>query len=479
MKHALGIVPLVCGTLLFSGQAYTQESKVEKLSEPEATTLAAAETTDEENNEFPKTPENSVKRCKDGIDNDEDEHLDCDDQDCQVFIICLDKVQAQTAAQTAAVGAAPAESEEQEISLDDLDEETSSSAAPSPIAAPAETGGHGHAAGAFPPKFKLFFDLLTEYEWETKTFQFTRDHAHVMIDLTVTDWLAFRADIAFEPEFFEVIFNIKGKMEFRLGKILVPFGQNEFHHLIGGRVDEDALFLPTIWGDYGLAFKHSAYDGDFVSFDYSLYAINGFQDTVDEYGDPMPSTRDGSLTDNNQMKGVGLRAALHLGTAVTLGTSWYVDAWDENNDQFMLYYGADLELGYDLMPVPVLKNIRLRAEAAWGEIMLPNQDNYHGIFGGEANGILKNFGMRKSGYNLELSYRIVKWLFLRYREGYLNDDNRVTNAHDLLIHEPGVVAVFGPVQLSLMVQLHQFIAENPDPPPTEFSRLYFRLLFRY
>jgi hypothetical protein len=111
--------------------------------------------------------------------------------------------------------------------------------------------------------------------------------------------------------------------------------------------------------------------------------------------------------------------------------------------------------------------------------MLPDQENYHGIFGGEANGILKNFGLRRSGYNLELSYRILKWLFLRYREGYLNDDNRVTNAHDLLIHEPGIIAVFGPVQLSLMVQLHQFVADHPDPPPTEFSRLYFRLLFRY
>jgi hypothetical protein len=34
-------------------------------------------------------PENSVARCEDGKDNDGDGHLDCDDQDCQIFAICV------------------------------------------------------------------------------------------------------------------------------------------------------------------------------------------------------------------------------------------------------------------------------------------------------------------------------------------------------------------------------------------------------
>jgi hypothetical protein len=129
--------------------------------------------------------------------------------------------------------------------------------------------------------------------------------------------------------------------------------------------------------------------------------------------------------------------------------------------------------------LPVLRNFRLRMEAAWGEIMLPDRPNYHGIFGGRFNGFLKDFGTRRSGYNIELSYRVLKNVFLRYREGYLNDDNRKTGADDLLIHEPAVIAVFGPVQLSAAVQLHQVLADHPDPKPTEFSRLLFRLLFRY
>jgi len=35
-------------------------------------------------------PENTVSMCQDGRDNDGDSHADCDDQDCEIFAICLE-----------------------------------------------------------------------------------------------------------------------------------------------------------------------------------------------------------------------------------------------------------------------------------------------------------------------------------------------------------------------------------------------------
>ena len=451
----------------------------------------------------PMALENTFQLCQDGEDNDSDNYIDCDDQDCLLFTICSGSTPGtpdgsgrerfEARAEVTPTAEVSAEAEEV-VDLDSLEEEPT----PPPDASP--QGGHGHGGMAMkPPKFKLFFDLLVEYRFEDNVFQFTRDHAHVMLELSAMDWLSFRADIAFEPEFYEAIFHLGSTAEFRIGKILVPFGQNEFHHLIGGRVDYDGLFLPTVWGDYGLAFKHFLYDGDVVSLNYSLWVTNGFQASTDHWNDPAPSRSDGSLSDNNQMKGVGLRPEMGIGRAVTIGTSWYVDAWDEENDNMMLIYGADIEFGYDLIPVPVLKNIRLRAEAAWAEIKLQKGRNaYNGIFAGEMSGILPSYGFKRSGYNIELSYRIVRWLFFRFREGRLNDDTRWKDEHDYLIHEPGLVATFGPVQLSLMGQLHTPLAtvedirranekkyppaQMPDPEEVKVhneSRLLLRMLFRY
>jgi hypothetical protein len=35
--------------------------------------------------------ENTPAMCRDGLDNDADTHVDCDDQDCEVFVVCADR----------------------------------------------------------------------------------------------------------------------------------------------------------------------------------------------------------------------------------------------------------------------------------------------------------------------------------------------------------------------------------------------------
>ncbi|MDJ0761494.1 MAG: hypothetical protein QNJ97_00780 [Myxococcota bacterium] len=355
--------------------------------------------------------------------------------------------------------------EEEEIDLDDIEEEESSAGHPS-----GHTDAHrGGGDRMLHPKFKLFFDFLVEYEFESETFQFTKDHAYVVLELAATEWLSFRTDISLDPEFFDMTFHLGTSVDLSIGKVLIPFGQNEWHHLIGGRVDYQSLFLPVIWADYGISLKHRLFDGDVVGIDYSIYAVNGFQETTDANQNPFPSRLAGSLTDNNKMKGIGIRPVFRI-WKIALGTSWYLDAWDAEGDNYMLFYGADIDFGFGFIPVPFLRNLRLRGEIAWGEVMLPEQNYYQGILA---------YGTRRSGYNIEASFNIVRWLTLRYREGRLNSDSRFEDAGDLLIHEPGIIARAGPVSFYLILQLHDPLVEDPDPPPEDNSCLFFRVLFRY
>lgn len=389
-------------------------------------------------------------------------------------------------------GEGSANAEEEEIDLDQLEEEEP---APPPTGHP---GGSVDSGRLIPFKFKLFFDLLLEYEWEREILQFTRDHNYVVLELSATEWLSFRTDVSLMPQFYEIVFHIGQNMELRLGRVLIPFGQNEFHHLIGGRVDEQNLFLPAIWADNGVAFKHIVYDGELISFDYSAWVVNGFNETIDPVsGTPFPSRVVGEGLppgDNNVMKGLGVRPTVRFGPAITIGTSWYLDIWNDYNapletpapsevpseavqptsidKQMMLFYGADVDFGYGFIPVDGLRDIRIRGEIAWGEVMLPQSNWYRGLF--------FYYASLRRGFNLELSYRIFNFLILRYRFGYLDADHRNKDVNDLFIHEPGLIASFGPLKFSLLVQLHDIIATPPYPTePEDYSRLYFRVLFRY
>jgi hypothetical protein len=364
-------------------------------------------------------------------------------------------------------GASAGQSAEQEVDLGQLEAEASTSQAANPQQPPAGADQH------LPFKFKLFFDLLLRYQFvDPKQFEFTKDHAYVILELSMADWLSFRTDVSPSPQFYELVFNLGNKLELRVGKVLIPFGQNEFHHLIGGRVDKQSLFLPVIWADYGIAFKHLLYEGETIGVDYSVWAVNGFQEGSDLNGQPAPSTNAGSLSDNNMMKGMGIRPQLHIGTAFTLGASWYMDSWDKDDEQYMYFYGVDLDFGYGFIPLPVLKDVRLRGEFARGEVQLPLQNWKKGLFG--------YHGVDRFGYNLEISYRILPWLSARYRFGYLDPDNRVKDVNDLFIHEPGLVARFGPVQWSLLVQLHDIRVSKPyATEPTDNSCIFTRLMLRY
>ena len=78
-------------------EAASSDEKSEEAVAPLTDTSSGAEETSagtegegsEAASEPATVPENSVARCEDGEDNDGDSHLDCDDQDCQIFAICV------------------------------------------------------------------------------------------------------------------------------------------------------------------------------------------------------------------------------------------------------------------------------------------------------------------------------------------------------------------------------------------------------
>ena len=58
----------------------------------------ATETAAQTTAELPAaSPENSVAACQDGTDNDGDSHVDCADQDCQIFAVCVQMPSDETA----------------------------------------------------------------------------------------------------------------------------------------------------------------------------------------------------------------------------------------------------------------------------------------------------------------------------------------------------------------------------------------------
>ncbi len=48
----------------------------------------------------PALPEDTVDACQDNVDNDLDGHVDCTDQDCQVFALCVGKTKTEVSAKT-------------------------------------------------------------------------------------------------------------------------------------------------------------------------------------------------------------------------------------------------------------------------------------------------------------------------------------------------------------------------------------------
>lgn len=280
---------------------------------------------------------------------------------------------------------------------------------------------------------KLVVDLLLQYQVGSKNISFFPNHNLVIVMLNVTDRFSAQIHIAEDPAFYELAFAVTPSLTIKAGKLLVPFGTNNFHHIIGGRVDQQSHFLPETWGDYGLGVNHLLLDFKYFSLEYDLYVVNGFGGTTE------PVVATGALVDNNFGKGIGGRITVGLPFGIRLVGSVYHSLWSPENDRGALYYALGGVLPMGAIKLPVLDRLGLRGEWGRGELQHLEDNVQQGI---------TKYAVAKAGWYGEGTFRIIDLLSVRLRFGRINPDNSVRDADDVELIEPAIV--FGTPKLSVL-----------------------------
>ena len=327
-------------------------------------------------------------------------------------------------------------------------------------------GAAGKALGSVgggPQGFKLFVDMLLDYGVGEEKFEFRPNHVIAILQMTVLDNYLFAMHLSDDPVFFELNWTLSSRLTLKVGKLFIPFGTNEFHHIIGGRVDELSHFLPETWSDYGLGLSYVLIDTDWLSADYDLYMVNGFQ------GDDRPLVSAGFTSDNNMGKGLGARLKLIFFNNFVVTGSLYHDVWDAEDRYNLLFYALGLELRPGAIPLPVLDKLRLRGEWSRGEFRLPAR-NYQ-------QGILRH-AYARAGFYGEAQYPLMRALSVRLRAGQLNPDNTVTDDGDLYIAEPAVI-VGSPKLMVLLAYQATIPVGRPYAPDEPADIIYAKFFLRY
>jgi hypothetical protein len=369
-----------------------------------------------------------------------------------LFLLALPSAAHATAREPTSEAAAPvvapasAESTEEVVDFE-AEERTAESKRDQLLGA---KGGPG-AGGAM--GFKLFVDLLLDYRVGEKTFQFRPNHTYVFFQASVYEDVQFMMHVSDAPIFFELTLNVLPRLSVTMGKLLVPYGTNEFHHIIGGRVDELSHFLPETWSDYGVSVSHVLYDGDTLNLEYVAYALNGFKG-VDE-----PTIAEGSPSDNNWSKALGARVRATVGGHFKVTGSVYYDVWDADDKHPALFYALGAELQPGWTNAPVLDRLRLRGEWSRGEVQLATSNYQKGII---------RHAYARAGYYAEALYALAEGTALRLRVGRINPDNRVTDERDVEVYEPGILIGLG--KKVWWTIAYQFTASpkngyDPESPP--------------
>jgi hypothetical protein len=284
----------------------------------------------------------------------------------------------------------------------------------------AGAGGDSRQVG-----FKLFVDMLVDYKVGERRFSFRPNHTYVIIQVNVEEDVGFLFHISEDPIFYELEYNLTPRFSLLLGKLFVPFGTNEFHHIIGGRVDEQSHFLPETWGDYGVGAKHVVYDGRNLTAEYVVYAVNGFKGTEE------PIIAAGTPTDNNLSKGLGSRLRFNVFRDYTLTGSTYYDVWDAEDEQQLLFYALGAEVQSRAFgDLPVLNRLSFRGEWARGEIQIPGDNVQRGIL---------RYAYARSGYFAEMNAALLRNLVFRVRVGRINPNNTLTDDGDVEVYEPAIL----------------------------------------
>jgi hypothetical protein len=199
-----------------------------------------------------------------------------------------------------------------------------------------------------------------------------------------------------------------------------------------------ALMVPDDWAEYGLGADHRWVDHPAYSLQTRFWVTNGLQGmrrVADQSVDFTSSS--GDSRDNNLDKAFGLRIVNQFAHAFNVGISGYTCAWaaDREADPTFaesvlesdrMYLGnVDCQVGYNAVRIPVLRDIRLRAEYA----LMRTMASADSLGNGAVPWHTKTAGM------VEVTWRTpVRWLEARWRCGHYDDNTIVRNSRDLFNH---------------------------------------------
>ncbi len=351
----------------------------------------------------------------------------------------------------AALAPSPPLAVEEPVDFDEEEEKEDLRSKQIRAGAGAESGGA--SAQETSSGLKLFVDFLAEADLAKKSFVFRPNHTYVFVVAQVTDDISFIIHVDTNPVFWELQYEAMPGLSFKVGKIWVPFGTNEFHHLIGGRVDQQSFFLPETWSDYGIAVNWNAIDTEWVNVETTFYAVNGSQGNVADSpaAQEVPTVGAGAAAnDNNYSKALGGRAKITLFNDFVVTPSVYFDVWDPDNTYRLLFYSLGFEARRGFIALPWLDRLRLRGEYGRGEIELPFRNlQTDGVIGATGG-----FAIARVGFYGEATYSIVDTLGFRVRGGRINGDNTKREASDLWMVEPALLwtIAHGKVQLTAAYQ---------------------------
>jgi hypothetical protein len=237
-------------------------------------------------------------------------------------------------------------------------------------------------------------DTVTSYYSNKYYFSFSQYHFQVILKGGYQDNVSVGCDTALN--FFEITYQFNPKLAVTFGKIFLPFGEFDNHHIYGGMVDETGTFLPKFWCDYGISVS-------FIPFDYShfdVYLVNGNKDRAN-----LPVNQPTGM-DNNLSKAIGMRYQFTPFSWLLWSLSAYYDIFSDADyyTDFLLYYGSDVALKFGQWT--------FKAGGIIGEIRSPNL--------GYSTTMIFNDTYTKYGYYTEADWAFMTSWKLRLRFGEIN-----------------------------------------------------------
>lgn len=346
-------------------------------------------------------------------------------------------------------------SAEEEISFDDLEEETSiepeerllSSVKGLKFSLYADVTLNGHLK-------ETTDSTLSNYIY-LPSLSFGQNHVSLIGSVENEHFMA-EFDTSLEAQFFEFSF-FTDWGSITLGKIFPAFGSPDYHHIYGGYAGETG-FLPFYWTDYGIKADFNV--SNWLSIDAGI--SNGFPAIN---GTPLLSST--TATDMNYLKMLTLRFDFKPTLKTGVSFSFLLDSFDEDNptENYIWMYGADF--------LQKFGSFTFRAGGALTEVRIASE--------GMDQSLLFPLTYYRLGWYTELTKKFEHFR-TRLRLGGVDPDSRNYNQNDMLNANIGFFIPMGPLEFQSIYLYNWSMGEHetlePDMLTGKSHELLLKLLIR-